>query len=494
MATNETTPIEKPTFDEVAVVTSQDIGANFAQELQVANDEILKAKGGDLVIYDKVLADDQCYSTFKQLRTDITARETHVEPGGDAPIDKLAADDLRAQLEALSWDAITRKMLKGVWSGYGVSECLYGTDGKHILLNDIKVRKARRFKFDVNGALRLVRKDLPEGTVMPPNKFWVFRADSDDDDDPYPLGLGYYCYWPVWFKRNMMRFWALWGEKFASPTPVAKFPSGAGDGERKKALDLAKSILLGGAIAIPNSVALELLQALARAGDDYEKFCHYADACVSKVVLCQTMTTDNGSSLSQANVHADVKVMVSKTYADLICESFMRGPATWLTLWNYPGAKTPKVWRDYSESEDLKAAAERDVQLNTIGYRPSAQRVQETYGDGYDFIDPKTQGASPDATQQTSGQAAFAEPNQPLVGPADNAIENLIGGDKWEKVIGPQVEAVQQFVEGASSLEDVRNRLDELAKTSPATITDSLARVMFAANIAGQVGAEVDAD
>jgi phage gp29-like protein len=190
-----------------------------------------------------------------------------------------------------------------------------------------------------------------------------------------------------------------------------------------------------------------------------------------------------------------VKGFVSKSYSDRICESFMRGPGTWLTNWNYPGAAVPKVYRDYSESEDLKLVAERDEHLKNVGYRPTPQRVIEVYGDGYERI---TEGAAPTtaalitpATPEAT--RSFAEPAQPsVVGPADEAIERLIGGDGWERVIGPEVNAVAQFLDGATSLDDVRDRLDELSSRDPKAVTESLARVMFAANVAGQLGAEVD--
>jgi phage gp29-like protein len=483
-----------PPPGEFAAVGPLDIGAVFANELRVPNDEIMRAKGGDLSVYETVLRDEQCYSTFKQLRTSIIAHEFTVEPGGDRPIDIEAADGLREQLKRIGWDAVSFKMLTAVWYGWAVGECMFGVDGSTITLDEIRVRKARRFKFDKDDGLRLIRTNSPEGTVMPPAKFWVFRAGADDDDDPYPLGLGHYCYWPVWFKRNIMRFWALWGEKFASPTPVIKYPPGAKEDERKKALALSRAIMAGGALAMPSSVALQLLEALARAGDDYEKFCKYSDAGTTKIILCQTMTTDSGSSLSQSQTHADVKVDVAKSYADLQCESFMRGPGKWLTRWNYPGAAIPILYRDYSEAEDLKLVAERDGLLSTVGYRPTPERVKTIYGDGYEPIPAATPTPSVAPAIPEALAPAFAESQPTVVGPADASVERLIGGMGWQKVIGPEVDAIVELCDGAKDLEEVRDRLGELAQRDPTALTEGLARVMFAANVTGQVGADVDTE
>jgi hypothetical protein len=47
------------------------------------------------------------------------------------------------------------------------------------------------------------------------------------------------------------------------------------------------------------------------------------------------------SSLSQAQVHETVRDEVVKSDADLICSSFARQPARWLTEWNFPAPSRP---------------------------------------------------------------------------------------------------------------------------------------------------------
>jgi hypothetical protein len=52
---------------------------------------------------------------------------------------------------------------------------------------------------------------------MPERKFWTFSAGAATDDEPYGLGLGHFLYWPVFFKRNDIKFWLIFLEKFAAP-------------------------------------------------------------------------------------------------------------------------------------------------------------------------------------------------------------------------------------------------------------------------------------
>ena len=94
--------------------------AYFAGELLPNPDRILMSLGGDLRNYAKLLRDDQVPSLLQQRQDALIAAEWEVIPGGEDSRDEEAADFLREQLSALSWDAITRKMHKGLLYGYSV--------------------------------------------------------------------------------------------------------------------------------------------------------------------------------------------------------------------------------------------------------------------------------------------------------------------------------------------------------------------------------------
>ena len=455
-------------------------GLMHDRDIRASRDEVLTTHGkGDLSLYRKLLQDDQVMPTFAQRRASVIAREWRVDAGGDAPIDQEAADFLRSELTAIQWDAVTYKMLTGIMYGYGVAEALWRFDRAdgHVHLDAIKVRRAERFCFATDGSLRLrddARKSLPE------KKFWIFTAGAEDDDDLYGLGLGYYLYWPVWFKRNALRFWAIFLERFSMATVVAKVPSGGKQEEESRLLDKLRAITGGGRVVIPKSVQLEILQAMKDSGGDYDRFIARLDAAIAKIVLTQTMTTDNGSSLSQAQIHYKVGQATAKSDADLICESFVKSIATWLTEWNFPGAKVPTVYRDFGEAVDLAQTAARDQALAAIGWRPTAERVREVYGEGYEYSPPVAQGPM-------FGEARFAEP---LPGGHDAVDDLLTNG--WERVIGPEVADLERILGECHTLEQFRDRLGDLARRSPTQLADALARARFVARAAGNAEAETD--
>jgi hypothetical protein len=131
-------------------------------------------------------------------------------------------------------------------------------------------------------------------------------------------------------------------------------------------------------------MTVELIEAARSGTADYEALYERMDKAISKVVLSQTMTTDDGSSRAQAQVHQGVADHVIKSDADLLCESFNRGPVRWLTAWKFPNAQPPRVWRHTEPAEDLQARAERDNKIFALGYAPTEQYIEETYGPGWE--------------------------------------------------------------------------------------------------------------
>lgn len=462
-----------PSLEEVTADDS-------ASDILTPQDEVLQAHGGgDFKIYERLILDSQVFTTMSSRRAEVIAREWHVEPGADDELSRLAAEDLDRQMRRIGWDRLTWKMLGGIIPGNGHGECMFSIEATgHVSLVAVLVRPASRFVFRKDGALMVKRQGSP--VELPERKVWTFRAGSEHDDNPYGQGIGPILYWPVWFKKNGLRFWSIFLERFANPTPVATVPPGTTETERNKLLALLGSVINGGRIVVPRGVDIELVQAIRSSGGDFQAFVDSLDAMIAKIVLGQTMTTDDGASLSQAKVHHLVQQARAKADADMIDESWRMGPATWLTEWNYPGAAVPLIYRDFSVGTDLSARADLDTKLHQIGYRPRPEYIAETYGDNYDYVEP-----APGPAPGPVG-LGFAEP----VPATHAAAVDLLEGGGWERVMGPQVAEIERLLGEVRHLEEFRVRLGELALDHPREMTEALARALFTARIAGNVDAE----
>lgn len=457
-----------------------------------SEDSILQSKGGieNLRIYRELLRDDQVASAWQQRRLALLRCETKVEPGADDAASVEAADALRAELAALAWDDITDKALYSVFYGWGVAEVLWRRDGNRVAFDAIRVRDRSRFRFDRDQRLYLWAQGW---RVMPDRKFWVMRSGADHHDEPYGLGIAHALYWPVFFKRNDIKFWLVFLEKFGMPTALAKVPAGQITDPTvvAKAVAMLRQIATDAGVVVPDNVAVELLEAARGGAADYQSLHDAMNAAISKITVGQTMTVDNGSSRAQGEVHERVAEAIMQADSDLLCGSFNAGPVRWWTEWNYPSATPPKVWRDTKPPADLAARAERDERIVKLGYDPTEAYIRDTYGEGWvKRADPLSVigQAMQQPTPANGGDAAFAEGESVALA----ALRAARRGDQQAIVDAAQMfaaqyrtvmgERVAQLLRAADFSDDPQTflrKLDELLAEAPAQgMIDKLTRAL----------------
>lgn len=464
-----------PVMDEIATASANPYLNTFVGEVAATTDPILRGLGGDLTHYEALLRDDQVASTLQQRRRAVTSVDWTVTAASDSPEDKAAAEFVEGQVRGLKFDRITDKMLHGLFYGYAVGECLWAAEEGWIVLKDIKVRRAKRFRFGRDGNLRMIASGNTQGVAMPERKFWTFTAGGDNDDDLYGRGLGYWCYWPVFLKRNGVKFWSIALEKHGVPTTVGKYHPGATPTEQKKLLQAAAAVSTDAAVVIPEGMMLDFLEAKRQTGADHLEFCNKMDAAIAKVILSQTMTTDDGASLAQGQVHMDVRDEVVKGDIDLVCESFNDGPVRWLTEWNFPNANPPRVWREIEEPEDLKAVAERDLIVAGMGFDPSEEYIQGKYGPGW--TKKPAPASSPEPPAQFA-EAAVKDHVDALAGQADAAAA---------PALDDMIDAIRRVIEDSASFEEAQRRLLELYPTLDAgDLAETTRRAFVVADLTGR--------
>lgn len=475
--------MQRPKLNQEIATTGdgRDITKGFLQGLQQPTDSIIRSRGHmDLRIYEQVYSDWQVKSCWGQRQLAVVAKEWTVEPGGDRRIDKAAAEHLELQLKRIGWDRVTNLMLFGVYYGYAVAEIIYGRDDRYITLEAIKVRNRRRFRYDQDGQLRLLTPGkLFEGEPCPSPYFWHFSTGADNDDEPYGLGLAHWLYWPVYFKRNDIKFWLTFLEKFGMPTAVGKFdPNQHDEKDQARLLAATQAVQSDSGIIIPNGMLLELLAAGRSGTGDYQALHDAMDAAIAKVTVGQTASSQGTPGrLGNDDLQGDVRLDLIKADADLVCETFNLGPATWLTEWNFPGAESPRVFRQVEEPEDMKTRAERDKTIfDMSGFKPTRGYIQSTYDVELEEPEDPPPGAAP--------AAEFAEGRGP-VDPAE-AMAPRLAAD-LAPAVGGWHQQLRDLVDKATSPEDLREQLLALApQLTLEQYTAAMATGLEAAHLAGR--------
>lgn len=411
----------KPSMVELSKADHGILMAKALIQCMVENpDNILLGRGGgQLNIYKDLLRDDQVKSCFQQRRSAVVYSEYYVEAASDSKDDQAAAEWWRSELQRISFDRITDMMLYATHYGWSVAETLYAVmdDGK-IHIDEIKVRDRARFGFSGEGELYL-KQTLGPHKHMPKDNFWTLSVGADHSDNPYGEGLAHSLYWPVFFKRNGIKFWLIFLEKFGMPTAMAKLNQAqVNDPEqRKMALSIIDAIQADSGVVVPDDFVVELLEASRSGTADYQALHSSMDKAISKIILSQTMTTDDGSSKSQSEVHRGVRDQVVKSDADLLCESFNQQVVTRMTEWNFPKATPPKVWRQTAPDSNATQLSliERDTKMAELGYEPTEDYIRETYGDGWQKkVEPQTDAPS---TSEDDAPSTPASASTPVVAP-----------------------------------------------------------------------------
>jgi phage gp29-like protein len=418
-----------------------------------------------------------------------------VDPASESAEDKKVAEFLEWQLKVMKFDKLSNKMLYATHYGFSVGELMfaYHEEKQCIYIESIKVRDRSRFKFNDDHELYLYEN--AEKKLMPENKFWVHSVGADHDDNPYGEGLAHSLYWPVFFKRNGLKFWVFYLEKYGMPTAIASLNQSQlqDPKQREQALNMLDAIQHDSGVLKPDDFIVELLEATRSGTATYDTLEKGMDAAISKIVLSQTMTTDNGSSRSQAEVHNEVKFEVVKSDADLLCESFNDQVVKVICDMNFANLKEyPKVWRRTEPEEDLNKIADRDTKIKNLGWEPTEEYMQDTYGDGF----VKSQEQQPElgmpGQQPNAQDPSFSEPGKVASEGAEHRDDQqsivdaaTVLSTSYNELLKPEIQKILDFAEETGDLETMREKLFDLMDDPRQEKVDKIQRAGFAARLMG---------
>ncbi|ASD84982.1 DUF935 family protein [Salmonella enterica] len=461
----------------------RDITRPWVGALALSDDSVLRSRGSqDLQIYREVLSDDEVKSAFTQRQDALISREISVKAGGERPIDAAAAEAMQAQIESLGFDRITRLMHYGVFYGYAVAEIIYGTRDNLLWIDEVKVRDRRRFRFTPKGELRLLTPgNMFEGEPCPAPYFWSFCTGADHDDEPYGQGLAHWLYWPTFFKRNDIKFWLIFLDKFGMPTVAGKYQEGASDEQKRDLLALTRAIATDSGVIMPEGISLEILSAARSGAADYQAMYSAMNEAIRRIIVGQ-ISSSGGASKGiggDESLQEAILTSIAKSDADVICESWNRGPGAWFTEFNFPGAAVPQVYRVFEEPEDLTELAERDQKIaDTTGYRPTLAQVKDTYGGDWE---EKPAVATPPPGEPV---AEFADAG---TGSDTTTLQAQQLNAALTPVMDGWVQQIQEMVNRAESLDELRSGIDALLpELSLDQYADIMAQAMTAAQLAGR--------
>ena len=153
-------------------------------------------------------------------------------------------------------------------------------------------------------------------------------------------GLAYSVATMYLLKSTAVRDWWAYGELFGLPTRIGKYGQTATDDDIRILEDAIAALASDAGCVIPESMDIALEMPTSGGGSAgpllFAGQAKWCDEQVSKAVVGQTMTTDDGSSKSQAEVHADVRDDLVRDDVRQLCETVTDDLVGWYCRLNHP--------------------------------------------------------------------------------------------------------------------------------------------------------------
>jgi phage gp29-like protein len=493
----------KPVTDEVAIAAKDiDIFAGYLGRLENPDPTLLsEGRGKGLKLYDEVARDAHAGSVLQTRALSIAGLEWEVTPADDSAKAQAIAEFVKGALDNTNMTQAIQELMQAVLYGFYVAEVLWTVrDGAWVPARLI-TKHPRRFVFTVDRELRLLtRASMITGEPVPERKFIAFTCGSSDN--PYGQGLGQSIWWPVWFKKNGIKFWLQFLDKFGSPTPKGTYPAGATQEQKDTLLEAIEAIHQETGIIVPEGMAVELLEAARSGHVSYEAMCEYMDRQISKRVLGQTLTTEVGDkgSYAASQTHEEVRDDIRTADADLLCECLNESLVRWLVDLNFPDRLYPWFSLRTDDSTDLNAQAETDrIVIKEMGLPVAVDYFYEMYGyprpeEGAELIQPP-QGAAPLFAQRwRQGSEFMAAQQETRFTPEQQALEELADKAFAGVDLAGNEAMILEAVRKASSFEEAQlNLLALFPELDMIGLQDMTERALYAAELYGRATARARA-
>ncbi|MDD7908551.1 DUF935 domain-containing protein [Pseudovibrio exalbescens] len=391
-----------------------------------------------------------------------------VKAGSDTARDLEIADAVRRMVEQPDFIDMLDDALDALGKGSAAIEMIWDTTSEEWMPREFIWRDPRLFRFHPTRrrTLQLKLDSSMEGEDLAFGKF-ITHMPKLKSGMQIRTGLARVASWSYLLKGYTLRGWAAYNEVFGMPLRVGKFDKSASDEDKAKLLRAVIGIANDAAGIIPKEMDIEFITNTSRGGDSlFERFSEYLDKQVSKGVLGQTMTTDDGSSQAQAMVHNDVREDIQKSDARQLANTLNRDVVRPFVDLNFGRQLAyPSVRIDVQEAEDLERMASVLGTLVPLGLKVQMSDVRSRFG----FSDPED-GAEvlgdpdPSAKSKTANKRVALARNEKEEDNEDPFDE--VGQDElseWRPQMNGLLKPVRELAKQASSYEEFLDGLSDLA-------------------------------
>lgn len=424
----------------------------------------------------------------------VAGLEVAVEAYADDERSQMLADEVRDLVRKPAFSDMVDDLLDAIGKGFSTVEIMWRTKGRK-WLPAYEHRDPRWFRFDRESGrqLRLVSGTDPDGEPLPAYKF-LCHFPRIKSGLPIRGGVARLAAFSYMCKAWTVKDWMTFADVFGMPLRIGKYGPSATDDEKATLKTAVANIASDAAAIIPDSMLIEFQAAAQSAGgpDMFLKLAEWLDRQVSKGVIGQTMTADDGASLSQAKVHNDVRLDIVEADARQLSATINRDLVKPFIDLNFGAQEDyPRLFFVTPQVEDLALLAGNLEKLVPLGLRVGQGVIRDKLGlpdpdEGDELLTPPGQAAPPAIANQR-----VALHREQDTAPDYAQVAAATVGRAVEPAVRDWLDVVRAILESAESLEEAREQIaaaygDLDIEAAAGTLGEALA----AAELAGRFEAE----
>ncbi len=342
-------------------------------------DPVLMKTGQDMAIYRQLLSDPHVWSCVQSLKAGVLSEEWQIKDNGDPKAYKLAL----STFDNIDIYQVITDILDCPLFGMSPLEIIWN---KNYTIQNIIGRPPEWFMFDSQNRLRFIGRDHQiEGELLPDMKF-LNPTFFSSYQNPYGERLLSKCFWSVTFKKDALKNWTIFTEKYGMPWVIGKVP-GAMDVVKREELLLSLQNMVKDAVAVINDdESIDIPNTLSGSASSgiYKELVDFCNREISKAILGQNLSTEieKGGSYAAAKSAVGVKAEHVDRVKRIVCNTINKA-LQWQSMLNSASKNYPTF--HFFEEDDIqsdiairdKILAEQGVKF-TRGYYKKVYFFEDT--------------------------------------------------------------------------------------------------------------------
>ncbi len=257
---------------------------------------------GQYAIYDEMKDDDQVKAAMS-IKKDMV-----INTGWQIVCDdETIKEELETSIKEVNkgklyggFDAFLRDMLSAYEYGFSMSEVLFKLEEGKYWPKSCAVKPPHSFEFDIDdfGDVTNVRQAGAVSRLGFKPDYFMHFAYQQEWGNPFGKSDLKAAHTPWKAKKFFVRMFAIYAERFGTPTTVGKFPKNYGTSEIAQFNTILKSIQNNTTLAVPDDARVEFIQAARDGSDVYTKGMDMFNTWIARSILVPDLMGISGEKTS----------------------------------------------------------------------------------------------------------------------------------------------------------------------------------------------------